>query len=85
MKTRLDKKDEQIKNSGVSGNVSVSEDVEQLKSLLREKNTEFENYKVKIMQSFKEKIAERDKQYQAVIDKQKTVIEQLKKHITDKQ
>ena len=37
------------------------------------------------MQSFKEKIAERDKQYQAVIDKQKTVIEQLKKHITDKQ
>ena len=81
LKQRLDAKDVKIKESDLPGD---REEIEKLKELLDQKNTEFENYKTNIVKTLKDKIAEREARYKSIIDKQKFVIEQLKKQIAEK-
>ena len=85
MKKRLDDKDEKLKNTDPSDESGNNEEIERLKELLNQKNAEFENYKARIMKVVSDKLAERDTQYKTIIDKQKFVIEQLKKQIAEKQ
>lgn len=78
LKQRLHEKDIKIKNSSISDNGEASQEIAQLKELIAKKDEEFANYKKNIMETFKVKIAERDAQYKAIIEKQQKMIEHLR-------